>query len=809
MLPVWLPIPAQGLRLYGRFLTWAVLLFGLPQVHGATPTNDVWSGATTLPPGIVRWTTRLEGATTNEGPLSYPGDWSGAPSLWWKVRAVADIYSFGVKGGDTNSPGDVTIYEESRDPTDRQIYMVTSWPPSVFKRHRTPLAILGTPDGGGGAYRGAAVVTEFSGRTLFVRVSGTPGVEYQLYAIPSNAQILNVGTATDPTLEVANSATPVDRICWRLSYLPSTCVETAPFRFKPVVPADLCCGDIDASAVIYTDRGEPTFVETAKAFTILPPNDEILHAKPFVREVSDSTSGGTFSNAPGDQAAASLYPESGSRWYLWRAPLSGTAVIDIEGYYVDRVFVLNTLQFDTSRVSRETFQAEKGKAYHISVIGRTHEGPFGDFGNGFNLSVVLTVPMPPMELSSPRVGVSYLTGTDIPVEGVGEPLGVTIESLGLSASETVMGTARLENGHLTGRISTWITGDLSIRANWDLGIIRPINPTEFPLRVMPSNDAFADRQYIGLGTTNWRAGFAGTTREALENRSLDGGSVWWTWRAPSAGEVRLSSGGWPGGTTLSLFSGNSLPGLKSLVSSKGPGSPFARVNPGEDYVVLGEAEQVALIANFGIEFIPTPTNDRPSGATLACSQCDAQIALMGSTFDRDEPQLGPTNQQHSVWFSWKARFNGRLELVTSVYGLRPVESAFFVRDDDGNPRLPPLGTAVGAPNSLLADVRGGSRYLIRVADLGEGMPDTGGFFFYQTPAPIHLKVEVSPGDPAKAAVRVSGSGGREVELQGSDDLRVWQVLTQRTWPDLADEVHFDGVLASPSDHRFLRAVARE
>ena len=500
MFPVWLPIPALGLGRYGRFLIWAVLLFGLPQVHGATPTNDVWSGATTLPPGIVRWTTRLEGATTNEGPLSYPGDWSGAPSLWWKVPAVAEIYSFGIKGGDTNSPGNVTVYEESLGPTGGQIYMVTGWGLSQSGRHYLRSAILGTPEGG--AYRGEAVVTEFSGRSIFVRVSGTPGVEYQLYAIPSNAQILNVGTATDPTLEAVNSATPIDRICWRLSYLPSTCVETDPFSFKPSVPTDLCCGDIGASAVIYTDRGEPTFAETAKAFTILPPNDEILHAKPFFREVSDSTSGGTFSNAPGDQDAAALYPKSGSRWYLWRAPLSGTAVIEVSGYYVDRVFVLNTLQFDTSRVSRGTFQAEKGKAYHISVIGRTHGGSFGDFGNGFNLSVVLTVPMPPIELSSPRAGVSYLSGTDIPVEGVAEPLGVKIESMALSASEMFMGTARLENGHLTGRINTWITGDLSIHTYWDLGIIKPINPTEFPLRVMPSNDAFADRKYIGLGTTN-------------------------------------------------------------------------------------------------------------------------------------------------------------------------------------------------------------------------------------------------------------------------------------------------------------------
>lgn len=806
MFPVWLPIPALGFGRYGRFLVWAVLLFGLPQIHGATPTNDVWSGATTLPPGIVRWTTRLEGATTNEGPLSYPGDWSGAPSLWWKVTAVADTYSFGIKGGDANSPGNVTLYEELRGPAEGQIFMVTAWGLSQFGRHYMRTAVLGTPEGG--AYRGQAVVTEYSGRAIYVRVSGTPGVEYQLYAIPSDAQILNVGTATDPILEV-ESTTPIDRVCWRLSYLPSTCVETAPFRFKPGVPTDLCCGDIPASAIIYTDRREPTFVETAKAFTILPPNDEILHAKPFAREVSGSTSGGTFSNAPGDQVAAWVYPKSGSCWYRWRAPLSGTAEICIAGSQVNRVFVLNTLQFDVDGEGRRTFQAEKGKAYYISVIGRTHEGPFGDFGNGFYLSVALTVPMPSIELSSPQGGVAYLSGTEIPVEGVGEPLGVAIESMVLTGGEASIGTARLEDGRLSGRINTWITGDLSIHFSRDVGLISLINWREFPLRVMPSNDAFVDRKYIGLGTTNWTAGLAGTTREALENRSPNGGSVWWTWRAPSAGEVRLSSGGWPGGTTLSLFSGNSLPGLKSLVSSKGPGSPFARVNPGEDYVVLGEAEQVALIANFGIEFIPTPTNDRPSGATLACSQCDAQIALMGSTFDRDEPQLGPTNQQHSVWFSWKARFNGRLELVTSVYGLRPVESAFFVRDDDGNPRLPPLGTAVGAPNSLLADVRGGSRYLIRVADLGEGMPATGKFFFWATPAPIQLKVAVSAGDLAKAAVKVSGSGGREVELQGSDDLQVWQVLTQRTWPDLADEVHFEGVLPSPADHRFLRAVAHE
>ena len=810
MLPVWLPTQALGLGRYGPLLIWAVLLFVLPQIHGAAPTNDVWNGALTLPPGIVRWTTRLEGATTNEGALRYPSDRPAAPGLWWKLPAEGEMVSFGIKGGDTRSPGNVTVYEEwyaMPGATERSLYPVEPWITTGFPWHSIRLGVFDDSEGGG--FRGQALVTGAYSRSIYVCVSGTPGVEYQLYFIPSYATIFNVGSDAEPTLEVVNAATPVGKICWSFLDPPFTCVETAPFHYKPVIPTNLCCGDFSAFAIVYTDRGEPTMVETGKAFTILPPNDEILNAKPFVWDISDSTTGGTYSNAPGDRAAALRYPNSGSRWYLWRAEFSGTASIDIRGFYVDRVFVLNTLQFDISGGGPRTFKAEKGKSYHISVIGRAREGPWGDFGNGFTLSVSLTVPMPPIELSSPHAGVTYLTGADILVDGVSEPMGATTGSMVLTGSGTFMGTAQLENGYLSGRINTWITGDLSIHASSGLAVVELLNPPEFPLRVMPSNDAFDERKYIGLGTTNWRAGFAGTSREALENRSPNGGSVWWTWRAPSAGEVRLSSGSSPGGATLSLFSGNTLPGLKSLVSSGGTGSPIARVNPGEDYVVLGEAEQVDVIANLGIEFFPIPANDRPSGAMLACKSCNASIDLKGSTFDPDEPHLGPTNQQHSVWFLWNARFNGRLELATSVYDLKPLESAMFLRGDDGNPRQPPLATAVGSPNSLKIDVRGGSKYLIRVADMEESVLSNGGFAFFETPDPVHLKIEVSAGDLAKGAVKVSGCGGREVELQGSDDLQVWRVLPQRTWPDLADEAHFEVGLDSPTDRRFLRAVAHE
>lgn len=109
----------------------------------------------------------------------------------------------------------------------------------------------------------------------------------------------------------------------------------------------------------------------------------------------------------------------------------------------------------------------------------------------------------------------------------------------------------------------------------------------------PANDGFADRTVLS-GSTVTTMGFNDNATqevgEPLHAGNLGGKSVWWTWTAPSAGRVTITTAGSDFDTTLGVYTGTSLTALVPVASdhaSAGPGASqvILEATPGQTYQI--------------------------------------------------------------------------------------------------------------------------------------------------------------------------------------------------------------------------------
>jgi hypothetical protein len=102
------------------------------------------------------------------------------------------------------------------------------------------------------------------------------------------------------------------------------------------------------------------------------------------------------------------------------------------------------------------------------------------------------------------------------------------------------------------------TGGVTLTATWSGGC------------VPPSNDAFAAASALPLASTSVNVSTTCATKEAGEPNhagSAGGHSAWWTFTAPKAGLLTLSTFGSGFDTTLAVYTGSSVAALTSVVSN--------------------------------------------------------------------------------------------------------------------------------------------------------------------------------------------------------------------------------------------------
>lgn len=152
-------------------------------------------------------------------------------------------------------------------------------------------------------------------------------------------------------------------------------------------------------------------------------------------------------------------------------------------------------------------------------------------------------------------------------------------------------------------------------------------------------------------------------------------SVWYRWTAPTNGVALLSVAGSPnpsavGGVTVVRDTG--LPDTVLLAVGEFEGS--TPVSAGEILnLMVGDAYGPDAAVTFRLRFVPTPSNDRWTGAqTIPNDGSEIYGTGLGATSDVTEQIAGGWP---AIWYTWTATANGRASV--RVRSLDPLETAYF------------------------------------------------------------------------------------------------------------------------------------
>ena len=161
----------------------------------------------------------------------------------------------------------------------------------------------------------------------------------------------------------------------------------------------------------------------------------------------------------------------------------------------------------------------------------------------------------------------------------------------------------------------------------------------------PANDSFANAAIIGgaletnvvLSASNVGATFE--LGEPFHADSPSGRSVWWTWTATVNGSVSISTEGSGFDTLLGVYTGSSVGGLVSVISSddevgKKTSRVLFRAIGGETYRIAvdgfqGESGDIVLtVAKAGIPFVPGWALNDINGNTIQSSDYRNKVLLV-------------------------------------------------------------------------------------------------------------------------------------------------------------------------------------
>ena len=134
------------------------------------------------------------------------------------------------------------------------------------------------------------------------------------------------------------------------------------------------------------------------------------------------------------------------------------------------------------------------------------------------------------------------------------------------------------------------------------------------------NNLFANRQQIKGALVNVSGSNVGATREAGEPNieGVSGGkSVWWTWTAPVAGRVTISTAGSSFDTTLGVYRGSSVSGLTRVASNDDVNSDASVFTSKVSFIaVVGQTYQIAVDGYDGDAGAIRLSLDQPAGRSV-------------------------------------------------------------------------------------------------------------------------------------------------------------------------------------------------
>ena len=320
-----------------------------------------------------------------------------------------------------------------------------------------------------------------------------------------------------------------------------------------------------------------------------PPNDAFTNAIKLDRAGGWFMGQNRYSSFEAEEPFHAQNPDVGrSVWWTWSSTTTTNVLIDAAGTTFNAILgvyrgaSLATLQ-EVASATREAssglqpwvrFAAEAGATYRIAVAG-ANDAEMGDIRARIVLGgqpdrsapqVVIETPADGDLFWQDRVTITGQVRDDAPDDtGVQEVLvfqdGVQVAALVDLAWSTAV--TLLPGTNVITVVGVDVAGNRSVPAEVRLVYRNPFN------------DDFTEAiELFGLsGQTNTINGRA--TKEALEPRHGDdegGRSIWYHWRAPSNGSLRLSTQGSDFDTLLGLYTGETVDTLASIAQNDEAGS---------------------------------------------------------------------------------------------------------------------------------------------------------------------------------------------------------------------------------------------
>ncbi len=309
----------------------------------------------------------------------------------------------------------------------------------------------------------------------------------------------------------------------------------------------------------------------------------------------------------------------------------------------------------------------------------------------------------------------------------------------------------------------------------------------------PANDDFTDAiELVGPNVTHPGDTNDGATLEAGEDNTVAGfpagASVWYSWTAPTDGEVVINTATSSFDTLLAVYTGNAADDLAEIVSNddaKVPPTSLVRFSAaaGTDYMIRVDGfEQVSGTINLHLLEVPlagSPANDALANTvTLTFPPSELSTSRTGdtnagATLEEDEAAtVAGEPASRSVWYSWTAPVAGTATIDTETSGFDTLLGVY-------------TGTAFGALTGVASNddvgktdlsssvrfaVTAGTTYLIRV----DGYAGDNGA------VTLHLKENLPPANDDFADAFI---------LSGADDARLNDTNVAAT-PELGEPTIF-------------------
>lgn len=397
-----------------------------------------------------------------------------------------------------------------------------------------------------------------------------------------------------------------------------------------------------------------------------------------------------------------------SVWWSWTAPSSGVCVMNTLGSNFDTLLAVytgsavNALSLiasndDTSGVqSRVSFSVAAGTTYQIAVDG------YNSATGSISLTIEQPVPPPANDSFAAR---DTLSGA--PTSVAGTNVGATVEvgepsHAGYSPSTTVWWTwtapttgecqFQVTNASFTSLMGiysgTALNGLMQVGSAYatNVAAVPVVAGTSYQIAVggfssgtftlnvgailpAPPNDLFADRQVLPSNITIISGTIQGATKEAEEpNHGGDPGgrSVWYSWTAPTTGELTLQVTNNSFGPLIGVYTGSSVNSLTNVASGFFTNTLSFQVVAATTYhIAIDGTVSGAFTLNFGEVAIP-PFNDMfANRLTVVTGQALIQGTNQGATKELWEttPPWGGAGK--SVWWSFTPAVTG--ECTITVY----------------------------------------------------------------------------------------------------------------------------------------------